>query len=598
MAASRSRFLWLSRRTLRQRIGAAMALVVVLVSILLGGLVSWSSEIEARARIGQSLALDAQRLAERLNIEMATRARELNLLAGIDALRELPDTVEQAPGIGVAPALTQSLARTQALLDDLKGSVPAYTWIAVADARGRVLAATDPASLGTDISTRGGRHAGLRGPGVGALPQPVDDTRVMDLVQPIRNANGDVVGLIAAQLSWKWVRGIERSLITSDSDGVIRRESFLVSNQDAVLLGPVGTIGLAVNQDAVSRARAGFYGWTVERWQGFQDASAGGDFLTGISFAGGVGPAPAPGSQEMRWAVLVREAVDIAFAPATMLRHEIWLAGLWVALCFAGIGWLLAGMATAPLARIAAAAERLRQGDDVELPMLRGAVEIETLSRSLRALVATLTRKQLALEEMEGLALRDPLTGVLNRNGMRLRLEQALAKAQVDGSSLMVFVGDLDGFKQVNDTLGHAAGDLLLCQVAARLVRAVRAEDIVARTGGDEFILALAAPGGVADDQALGVVRRAQAAVTAPYELHGRLVRVGCSLGGASWPEHLAGLDVAELGEGLTPAEGFELVMQRADAALYTVKRGGKGRILLHGDLDETVAASQIKGPG
>jgi len=577
MAASRSRFLWLSRRTLRQRIGAAMALVVVLVSILLGGLVSWSSEIEARARIGQSLALDAQRLAERLNIEMATRARELNLLAGIDALRELPDTVEQAPGIGVAPALTQSLARTQALLDDLKGSVPAYTWIAVADARGRVLAATDPASLGTDISTRGGRHAGLRGPGVGALPQPVDDTRVMDLVQPIRNANGDVVGLIAAQLSWKWVRGIERSLITSDSDGVIRRESFLVSNQDAVLLGPVGTIGLAVNQDAVSRARAGFYGWTVERWQGFQDASAGGDFLTGISFAGGVGPAPAPGSQEMRWAVLVREAVDIAFAPATMLRHEIWLAGLWVALCFAGIGWLLAGMATAPLARIAAAAERLRQGDDVQIPRLRGPAEIESLSLSLRAMVATLTRKQLALEDMEELALRDPLTGLLNRQGLRTQLAAILERVRAERGALMLFVCDLDSFKWVNDTLGHAAGDRLLCEVASRLASTVRKEDLVARIGGDEFLLALPAPGGVSDTQAMDVALRAQAAVSMAFVLGGRAVHVGCSLGGACWPDHLP-----VEARGLSEPEQLDLVIQLADAALYMVKRSGKGHVQLH----------------
>ena len=554
-----------------------MALVVVLVAILLGGLVSWSSEIEARARIGQSLALDAQRLAERLNIEMATRARELNLLAGIDALRELPDTVEQSPGIGVAPALTPALARTQALLDDLKASVPAYTWIAVADARGRVLAATDPASIGTDISTRGGRRTGLRGPGVGALPQPVDDTRVMDLVQPIRNANGDVVGLIAAQLSWKWVRGIERSLITSDPDGVIRRDSFLVSAQDAVLLGPVGTIGLSVSQDAVSRARAGFYGWSVERWRPFEDADPGGDFLTGIALANGVGPAPAPGSQEMHWAVLVREAVGIAFAPATTLRHEIWLAGLWVALCFAALGWFLAGMATAPLARIAAAAERLRQGDDVQIPRLRGPAEIESLSLSLRAMVATLTRKQLALEDMEELALRDPLTGLLNRQGLRTQLAATLQRVRAERGALMLFVCDLDGFKWVNDTLGHAAGDRLLCEVASRLAGAVRKDDLVARIGGDEFVLALPAPGGVSDSQAMDVALRAQAAISMPFILGGRAVHVGCSLGGACWPDHLP-MEARAFSE----PEQLDLVIQHADAALYMVKRSGKGHVQLH----------------
>lgn len=582
MAALRSPLVWLARRSLRERIGVGMALVVFLVAILLGGIVSRTSEVEARARIGQSLAIDAQRLAERLNIEMATRARELALLAGIDALQELPATTETAPGIGMTPALTPALSRTQALLEDLKRSVPSYTWIAVASPTGRVLAATDPASLGTDISTRRSLGSGLRGPGIGTLPQPAEDTRVMDLVQPIRNANGDVVGIIAAQLSWNWVRKVERSLITTDVDGTVRRESFLINARDTVLLGPPNTIGQPINLPAVGRARAGFYGWSLETWPAFPGDSPSGLYLTGVAFAAGEGPAPAPGSQDMHWAVLVREAAVTAFAPATQLRNTIWLAGLCVALAFAAIGWLMAGMATAPLARIAAAAERLRQGDDVEIPRVRGPAEIESLSLSLRAMVATLTRKQLALEDMEELALRDPLTGLLNRHGLRVQLAKTLARVRSQNAALMLFVCDLDGFKWVNDTLGHTAGDRLLCEVAERLARSVRGGDLVARIGGDEFVLALPAPAGMTDEQALSVALRAQAAVTAPFVLGGRAVHVGCSLGGACWPDHLP---VA--GKGMSEPEQLDVVIQHADAALYTVKRSGKGQVRLH-----TVTAS------
>lgn len=576
---------WLAQRSLRTRIGATLALVVFLVAGLLGGIVGKASENEAQARIGQSLAVDAQRLAERLNAEMSTRVRELSLLAGTDAMRELPGTVAAAPGLGVTPALTPVLARAQSLLDELKRSFSPYAWIAVATPAGRVLAATDPASLGQDISTRSAIRSGLRGslsddqqPRDRAAPLPRGDRqRVMDLVQPIRDADGNVVGLIAAQLPWSWVRGIERSVVTADPDGVTRRESFLISGQDTVLLGPPGSFGVKLPLAAAARARAGFYGWSIETWPQIPGAGAAGGFLTGVAFAGGEGPAPGPGSQPMRWSVLVREAQAEAFAPATNLRHEIWVAGLGIAAAFAACGWLLAGMVTAPLARIAASAERLRQGDDVEIPRLRGPAELASLSASLRALVATLMRKQQALDEMEEFALRDPLTGLLNRHGLRVHLQQAVAETPGAQSRMMVFVGDLDGFKGVNDTLGHAIGDVLLCQVAARLAQSLRGQDLVARVGGDEFVLVLMAPGGIDDALALAIAQRAQAAISEPYLVAGRLVRIGCSLGGACWPD-----DVISGVAGISMITEVDEVIRHADAVLYAVKRTGKGRVELH----------------
>jgi diguanylate cyclase (GGDEF)-like protein len=570
---------WLTRRSLRERIGLCLALMVFVVAGLLGGLVGRVSEIQARGRIGQSLAIDAQRLADRLTTEMAARSRELTLLASIDAIRDLPAFAAHSSLPGGAPPFVPALERTQYLLDGLKRSVPAYTWIAIANPAGRVLAATDPASNGTDIATRSSTGEGIRGAGVGPLKDRADSLRVMDLVQPIREADGTVVGLIAAQLTWNWVRGIERSVVTQDSDGVVRRETFLINSQDLVMFGPPGSNGLTVAVPAAARARAGFYGWSVEHWPTPTD-DPDETFLTGAAFVAGDGPAPGPGSQAMRWSVLVREAEAAAFAPATALRNTIWLAGLVTALAFAVVGWLLGGMVTAPLARIAMAAERLRQGDDVEIPRFRGPAEIESLSASLRALVATLTRKQLALDDMEELALRDPLTGLLNRHGLRIKLEAAVALAQERQSSLMLFVADLDGFKSVNDTLGHATGDMLLCHVASRLSTAVRGDDLVARIGGDEFILALQAPGGSDDRTALAIARRAQEAIQAPYSLAGQAVQIGCSLGGACWPEHAgSGTESVSIG-----AE-IDAVIAQADAELYTVKRSGKGRVKLHGTL-------------
>jgi len=573
--------------SLRERIALLLASLVFVLALALGGLLGQSALSEARSGIGQSLATDAQRLAERIGAEMASRTREISLLADINAIRDITGDIVQASGVGRAPALGPALAHTQSLLDGLRRSVPAYTWIAVADPEGHVLASTEAASVGTTLMLRPGQGEGGRG-------MADDKRRRMDLLQPVRANDGSVTGVVAAQLAWDWVRKLEHAMISRDPDGEMRRETVIIGAQDQILLAPDDAQGdgVRITLAAVGRARAGFTGWSVEDWPDLAGRPAQ-RFLTGTAFVPGEGGA-GPAAQEMHWTVLVRESVSIAFAPAYTLRREVWLAGMFAALLFAALGWLLATMMTRPLYLIAAAAERLRQGDDIEIPRLRGPVEIDSLSLSLRALVASLTRKQLALEEMEMLALRDPLTGVLNRHGMRVRLQQVLEKAKAEGASVLVFVGDLDGFKQVNDTLGHAAGDQLLCQVAQRLSRAVRSGDVVARTGGDEFVLALPALGGAGDPHAMAVISRAQSAVTQPYELQGRTVRVGCSLGGASWPEHITAPDGNPLGNPLgkaaSAAEGFDLVIQRADEALYTVKRSGKGRVLLHGD---TVSISQ-----
>lgn len=583
----------LLRLSLRERISLVLAALVFVLAIALGGLLGQSALSETRSSIGQSLATDAQRLAERIEAEMAARTREISLLADINAIRSVTGDIVQTNGVGRAPALGPALAHTQSLLDGLRRSVPAYAWIAVADPEGHVLASTDAASVGTTLMLRPGPGEGLRG----RQDQNCCERRRMDLLQPVRGADGSVTGVVAAQLTWGWVRKLEQAMISRDPDGEMRRETVIIGAQDQILLGPNDVLDDATKivVPAVGRARAGFTGWSVEDWPALADRPAQRS-LTGTAFVAGDGGA-GPAAQEMRWTVLVREAEDVAFAPAYALRREVWLAGMVAALLFAALGWLLATMMTRPLYLIAAAAERLRQGDDVELPRLRGPVEIDSLSLSLRALVASLTRKQLALEEMEMLALRDPLTGVLNRHGMRIRLQQVLEKARDEGASVMVFVGDLDGFKQVNDTLGHAAGDQLLCQVAQRLSRAVRSEDVVARTGGDEFVLALAAPGGVQDPQTMAVIHRAQSAVTEPYDLQGRVVRVGCSLGGASWPEHLDEPDGRQAAMSGSVAEGFELVIQRADAALYTVKRSGKGKVLLHGDTSSPGEATAFALP-
>ena len=174
-------------------------------------------------------------------------------------------------------------------------------------------------------------------------------------------------------------------------------------------------------------------------------------------------------------------------------------------------------------------------------------------------LVDTTDRKRLESKLIHD-ALHDPLTGLANRVLLRDHLERALARhGRSSGTVALLFV-DLDDFKRVNDSYGHAAGDEILVQVAGRLVGAVRADDVVGRQSGDEFAVLL---GQVNDEtEAIASAERILGELRRPILLGARSVVVGGSVG------------IALTADQETTAE--ELLTQ-ADAAMYAAKATGKG---------------------
>jgi diguanylate cyclase (GGDEF)-like protein len=163
-----------------------------------------------------------------------------------------------------------------------------------------------------------------------------------------------------------------------------------------------------------------------------------------------------------------------------------------------------------------------------------------------------------AEEQLRHAALHDPLTGAPNRTLLDTRLDSLIDRPD---RSDAVLVLDLDGFKQVNDRYGHAAGDLVLRTVVQRLDHALRPGDLLARLGGDEFAVVCTSVGD--ESELTAIARRLLDVVTQPLDIEGRLVRIGASIG------------VSLAGAGQT---GDQL-LRSADEALIAAKRDGKGTI-------------------
>ncbi len=189
------------------------------------------------------------------------------------------------------------------------------------------------------------------------------------------------------------------------------------------------------------------------------------------------------------------------------------------------------------------------------------------------ATVENTTVRKVQEEALEHLALHDTLTGLPNRTLLGDRLRQALLTAQRERSGVALLIMDLDRFKEVNDSLGHHWGDMLLQQAAARLRESLRASDTVGRLGGDEFAVIL--PGIAQPELVELMARKLLDALDRPFSIEARILRVAASVGAAVFPGH--GDDVATL-------------IRHADNAMYAAKRGGTGFALYSDGSDEALA--------
>ena len=191
-------------------------------------------------------------------------------------------------------------------------------------------------------------------------------------------------------------------------------------------------------------------------------------------------------------------------------------------------------------------------------PTEGGATELMAVGRDISSQQAT-------EERLRHMATHDALTGLPNRSLLSDRIRMAIAQARRTGRGFAILALDLDGFKKVNDALGHPLGDALLRVAAMRLSDTLRDVDTLARVGGDEFIAV--APGAVSETEIQLIARRMISVMQLPFEIQGHTLYVGTSIGAAIFPEH---------------GDSEVKLLAHADTAMYRAKETGKARCIVY----------------
>ncbi len=214
------------------------------------------------------------------------------------------------------------------------------------------------------------------------------------------------------------------------------------------------------------------------------------------------------------------------------------------------------------------------QGPDGELKWLRTQGQVECDSNDLpiavRAAVSDISEYKHAQEEISRLAYYDPLTTLGNRRLLLDRLRQYCASAKRNKTSGVVFYLDLDRFKLLNDSLGHASGDILLIEVAKRLLDVFRQDDTVARIGGDEFVVVVPVIAGgmhMVAHKARVIADKLRATLAADYIINGQNYHMSSSIGLAIFPQD---------------GDTAESVIQSADVAMYQAKKNGRNAVAFY----------------
>ncbi|MFC4433207.1 sensor domain-containing diguanylate cyclase [Cupriavidus respiraculi] len=545
-----------------------MALVFGLLSVLVGLPTYWYISNQHRTQLienkRKALEAMAHSAATVLTENLAERHREIELLTQSPLYRRT----------------RFDDAEVRASLERVKQSYTHYSWIGVADAQGRVHAATSGHLMGADVSKRPWFQAGLTRSFVGdiheavllakLLPNPTPDQpiRFIDFSAPIRDDEGNVKGVLGAHAHWQWAGALLRTVTPEPTDGH-QIDVFILNHKGEVIYPENPPAGLkAPSLDALAGgAHNRFMDWGDE-----------GQYLTASAIV--QGPVA---SDALGWRVVVRQFDDTVLAEVRSLQRVNLLTMGAAGLAFLLLAWVVADRVSRPVESLTQTARRIQRGDrNVRFPETFWARELQRLAEALRGMSGTLIAQKEALArsnqdleakvaartaeleelniELEKQARTDTLTGLPNRLRTNERLAEEFARFQRHKVPYCVLALDVDFFKRVNDTYGHAVGDDVLRHVARVLHATIRQSDFAGRIGGEEFLVVLPA---TRLDVAMDVAEKIRHAIAqAPVDPVGAIT---ISIG------------VEEVAEGDADEH---VAVTRADDSLYRAKAAGRNRVV------------------
>lgn len=382
--------------------------------------------------------------------------------------------------------------------------------------------------------------------------EAVSGDPVIVFAAPVRNADGSVVAVLAGSTLLNAPGFLDRLqetrlgatgsfLLISPSDKL-----FVASSDPTMILKPTPAPGVNPLHD---RAMSDYRGTGITvNAKGIEEFSA-------------IATVPSTG-----WFVVARMPTKEAFGPVEALRGFVFKANAFFLVAVLSLLLIGVSLILRPLTESARAIRDMAEGRRklVPLPIVRDD-EVGKLVSGFNILVDRLHTEEAAREASEAqlkyMAHHDSLTGLYNRAILEDRIDQALARAERDGSEIALLFCDLDGFKAINDQHGHDAGDAVLRQVAGRLADGRRRVDTVARLGGDEFIILLAGLDN-ARNAAIVVAQQVMASVCEPFDVDGKTLTIGMSIGIA-----------LHAGSAIAASH----LIARADLAMYRAKRTDKG---------------------
>lgn len=480
-----------------------------------------------------------------------------------------------------APHFTRGDIRNPELLDSLKRRQllrSEFAWLGVVDVDGNVVQAIDGLLDGKSVAKRGWFTAAKSDVYVGDVHEAVllakllpaqasgEPLRFIDFAAPIHDRQGQLIGVLGTHAHWNWVTQVVQAVL--DRRQMSAEAEILIVAKDGTLLYPQALVGQAKLPEGL---KAGS-GAAIVRW---------GD---GLDYLSSKVPVSVGTQHSLGWHIVVREAVDVALAPAHELRRQLLALGLIAALLATLVALWLARSISRPIEQLARTARRIeRREGEPDYPADASLREISQLSQSMRSMTSSLLTHERELEalnqtleqqvqqrtealasanqELERLATRDALTGANNRRSFDERLKQCFETGKRTGRGFSLLMLDADHFKRVNDTHGHMVGDQVLQQLAQLFAANTRAIDFVARYGGEEFAVLLPESPQFAEAAATGEkIRSAVDAAEFPVVGH-----ITTSVGVSCW----------------SPADSRALdIVQRADKALYAAKAAGRNQVM------------------